>query len=213
MSGIDETHDPALVSWVDGAGPGGDFPVQNLPLGIFSFMGDQRRPGVAIGDFVLDLTAVADLLDEGEPTGVVAVLDRARRAVGARQGDDGAVLLHLRPVARQGGGGQHVRRDRAGALLELGPAGVAAGLAELRARGDGRRSARDSVEDRVFEYSRRGRRDLATREMERWVARHPNDRAMLLALARLLNEQGRTDESIARYQQLLGRDKRSAGGR
>jgi fumarylacetoacetase len=64
VSGLDETHDPARRSWVDGAGPGGDFPVQNLPLGIFSIDGEQRRPGVAIGDFILDLAAAAELLDE-----------------------------------------------------------------------------------------------------------------------------------------------------
>jgi fumarylacetoacetase len=51
-----------LISWVDGAQPGSDFPVQNLPLGIFSVGGDQRRPGVAIGDFILDLPAIAELL-------------------------------------------------------------------------------------------------------------------------------------------------------
>jgi fumarylacetoacetase len=61
---LDETHDPARTSWVDGAGTGSDFPVQNLPLGIFSDGRGQRRPGVAIGDFILDLAAVADLLDE-----------------------------------------------------------------------------------------------------------------------------------------------------
>jgi fumarylacetoacetase len=61
---IDETHDPKLVSWVDGSQPGSDFPVQNLPLGIFSEAKGLRRPGVAIGDYILDLPAVADLLDE-----------------------------------------------------------------------------------------------------------------------------------------------------
>lgn len=64
MSGIDATHDPSLVSWVAGAEPGSDFPVQNLPLGIFSETKGRRRPGVAIGDYILDLNAVADLLDE-----------------------------------------------------------------------------------------------------------------------------------------------------
>lgn len=66
MSGLDETHDPARVSWVGGAAPGSDFPLQNLPLGIFSESRGQRRPGVAIGDYILDLAAVADagLLDE-----------------------------------------------------------------------------------------------------------------------------------------------------
>jgi fumarylacetoacetase len=61
---LDETHDPARASWVDGSEPGSDFPVQNLPLGIFSDARDQRRPGVAIGDFILDLAAAAELLDE-----------------------------------------------------------------------------------------------------------------------------------------------------
>jgi len=64
VSGIDATHDPSLVSWVAGAEPGSDFPVQNLPLGIFSETKGRRRPGVAIGDYILDLNAVADLLDE-----------------------------------------------------------------------------------------------------------------------------------------------------
>ena len=64
MSALDETHGPNAVSWVESAAPASDFPVQNLPLGIFSTMGDQRRAGIAIGDFILDLQAIADLLDE-----------------------------------------------------------------------------------------------------------------------------------------------------
>lgn len=64
VTGTDETHDPSLTSWVPTAEPGSDFPVQNLPLGIFSEAKGRRRPGVAIGDYILDLAAVADLLDE-----------------------------------------------------------------------------------------------------------------------------------------------------
>ena len=60
----DQTHDLARVSWVSGSGPGSDFPLQNLPLGIFSEAAGQRRPGVAIGDYVLDLAGIADLLEE-----------------------------------------------------------------------------------------------------------------------------------------------------
>ena len=60
---IDESNDPARTSWVESA-QGSDFPIQNLPLGIFSEAKGQRRPGVAIGDFVLDLAGIADLLDE-----------------------------------------------------------------------------------------------------------------------------------------------------
>jgi fumarylacetoacetase len=62
---VDETHDPALGSWVSAADDHPDFPIQNLPLGIFSSPGGEKRPGIAIGDFVLDLTgiATAGLLD------------------------------------------------------------------------------------------------------------------------------------------------------
>jgi fumarylacetoacetase len=55
---VDETHDPALTSWVTSANaPGTDFPVQNLPLGVFRRRGTGDRPriGVAIGDAILDL--------------------------------------------------------------------------------------------------------------------------------------------------------------
>jgi fumarylacetoacetase len=62
MAGIDATHDPALRSWVESAQRHGEFPIQNLPLGIFSRPGEQPRPGVAIGDRVLDLSALAALL-------------------------------------------------------------------------------------------------------------------------------------------------------
>jgi fumarylacetoacetase len=64
VSATDDTHDPSLVSWVEGSGPGSDFPVQNLPLGIFSEAKGRRRPGVAIGDYILDLSAIAECLDE-----------------------------------------------------------------------------------------------------------------------------------------------------
>ena len=63
MNGLDETHDAEARSWVTGAADG-DFPVQNLPLGIFSEAKGQRRPGIAIGDFILDLAGASDLLDD-----------------------------------------------------------------------------------------------------------------------------------------------------
>ena len=64
MSELDATHDPSLTSWVPSADGHRDFPVQNLPLGIFSEAKGLRRPGVAIGDYVLDVGGIADLLDE-----------------------------------------------------------------------------------------------------------------------------------------------------
>ena len=60
---IDSSNDPALVSWCESA-QGSDYPIQNLPLGIFSVGERRRRTGVAIGDYVLDLIGIADLLDE-----------------------------------------------------------------------------------------------------------------------------------------------------
>jgi fumarylacetoacetase len=61
---IDETHDPSLTSWVDSANGHSDFPVQNLPLCIFSADGLERRAGVALGDFLLDLSAIEEPLEE-----------------------------------------------------------------------------------------------------------------------------------------------------
>ena len=58
---LDETHDPALTSWVESANaPGCDFPIQNLPFGIFRRKGrkEPARGGVAIGDQILDLAAL-----------------------------------------------------------------------------------------------------------------------------------------------------------
>jgi fumarylacetoacetase len=55
---IDETHDPARKSWVASANGHTDFPIQNLPLGIFSTDGGAARCGVAIGDKILDVSAI-----------------------------------------------------------------------------------------------------------------------------------------------------------
>ncbi|MEO8336860.1 MAG: fumarylacetoacetase, partial [bacterium] len=58
---LDETHRADLTSWVSSAqSPNSDFPIQNLPLGIFRAENRSDRPGVAIGDEVLDLVAVAE---------------------------------------------------------------------------------------------------------------------------------------------------------
>ena len=57
----DYTHDPAKRSWVSSANDTNtDFPIQNLPLGVFSPRGAGPRCGVAIGDRILDLRDAAD---------------------------------------------------------------------------------------------------------------------------------------------------------
>ena len=71
---IDHTHDPALRSWVASANaPDTDFPLQNLPLGMFRPAGatGSFRPGTAIGDQVLDLIAAAELGALSESLGAV----------------------------------------------------------------------------------------------------------------------------------------------
>jgi fumarylacetoacetase len=66
MTTINETHDPALRSWVESANDQAtDFPIQNLPFGVFSRGGGEPRVGVAIGDRILDVAACleANLLE------------------------------------------------------------------------------------------------------------------------------------------------------
>jgi fumarylacetoacetase len=62
MSFLNETHDPALRSWVTSANrPGCDFPIQNLPFAVFRRSGSDEpwRGGVAIGDEIVDLAVIA----------------------------------------------------------------------------------------------------------------------------------------------------------
>ena len=62
MFKTNETHDANLRSWVESANePGCDFPLQNLPFGVFRRKGSNEdfRGGVAIGREILDLKAAA----------------------------------------------------------------------------------------------------------------------------------------------------------
>ena len=72
----DETHNPARQTWVPDT-QASDFPLSNLPLGIFSPSGAPPRPGIAIGHWILDLPAAGllpptatlnDLLAQGRTT-------------------------------------------------------------------------------------------------------------------------------------------------
>ncbi|HRO59610.1 MAG TPA: fumarylacetoacetase [Burkholderiaceae bacterium] len=62
MYAINETHDPALRSWVESANTEDtDFPIQNLPFAVFRRRGSNEafRGGVAIGDRIVDLAAAS----------------------------------------------------------------------------------------------------------------------------------------------------------
>jgi fumarylacetoacetase len=62
ISAIDDTHDPKRQSWVESANGHVDFPLQNLPLGVFGPPGNnvpdaRARGGIAIGDKIFDIKA------------------------------------------------------------------------------------------------------------------------------------------------------------
>src|SRR5262249_46230523 len=58
---IDDTHSPARRSWVASANQHADFPIQNLPLCVFTPPDGAARGGVAIGDDIFDLAAALEL--------------------------------------------------------------------------------------------------------------------------------------------------------
>ena len=99
---INDTHDPALRSWVESANsPATDFPIQNLPFGVFRRRGsrDAAHIGVAIGDQVVDLLRCRQ-------QGLLAGLpDALLQAAGSSQlnrlmalGGDSASLLRRRLI-------------------------------------------------------------------------------------------------------------------
>jgi fumarylacetoacetase len=59
---VNQTHDPDRTPWVESARGHPDFPIQNLPYGIFRRRGTGSVPavGVAIGDDILDVTAAQE---------------------------------------------------------------------------------------------------------------------------------------------------------
>lgn len=96
-----EAHQPKKC-WLESArDPAGDFPLENLPFGVFE--GDGANPiGLAIGDRILDLSACAEAgLFEGLP----ALVLQACRAE------------NLNPLARMGNGASRQVRSRAVELL------------------------------------------------------------------------------------------------
>lgn len=57
---IEKVNNPSLKSWIE-VDPSSDFPIQNLPFGIFKTQSSSPRIGVAIGDQVLDLAILNKL--------------------------------------------------------------------------------------------------------------------------------------------------------
>ena len=107
VSSLDQTHESRLRSWVASANDHPDFPIQNLPLGVFSPAGGPPRAGVAIGDHILDLPGAL-------AAGLLA--DDARHAAEAAPGATLNALLAL------GGGPRQALRARLSAMLSEGSA-------------------------------------------------------------------------------------------
>ncbi len=74
---LDASHDPMVTSWVPSAQAAGtDFPIQNLPLGVFETADGRVGIGVAIGDQVVDLRVAREAALLGSlPAAIAAALE------------------------------------------------------------------------------------------------------------------------------------------
>jgi len=113
MTMTDETHDKARQSWVASANGHSEFPLQNLPFGVFSPPGRTApdaapRGGIAIGDMIFDLRAAHEAgLLSGE-------------AATAAQAASGTTL---NPLMALGAGPRRALRQQVFALLAADGAG------------------------------------------------------------------------------------------
>ncbi len=104
----DPTVDPSLRSWVASANePDTDFPVQNLPFGVFrrAASNETARVGVAIGDSILDVAAclAAGLFNDASSD--------------ARQGAMACGAASLNDLMGRGSAPRRALRDAISALL------------------------------------------------------------------------------------------------
>ncbi len=105
MAVLNATHDPAVKSWVASANGGGDFPIQNLPHGVFATSPGSDRGGVAIGDQILDLKAALDAgLFDGEAADIAraAAEPTLNRLMAMGNGAAGTLRARLWQMLREG---------------------------------------------------------------------------------------------------------------
>ena len=108
MTSLNETHNPALKSWVKSANAAGcDFPIQNLPFAVFRRQGSAEafRGGVAVGDQSLDLAAVAQAgVFKGEAAAAVqaGAQDKLNALMALGNAAWSAVRLALSRALREG---------------------------------------------------------------------------------------------------------------
>ena len=105
---LDETHDPGLRSWLDSANAAGaDFPIQNLPYAVFRRRGSDEsfRGGVALGDQIVDLAALAaaDVLQgEARQAAQAGAQSRLNALMGLAPAQRSALRLALSRALRTG---------------------------------------------------------------------------------------------------------------
>ena len=102
---INHTHDPNLRSWIESANQKDtDFPIQNLPFGVFQHRNKTETPrlGVAIGDRILDLFAC-------QQVGLFQELPKTLQ--------EACLESHLNPLMALGSWASSALRDRLSELL------------------------------------------------------------------------------------------------
>ncbi len=107
---INHTHDPNLRSWVTSANQKDtDFPIQNLPFGVFQEPDQTQQPhiGVAIGDQILDLFRCCQL-------GLLGSLPETLQAA--------CTATDLNALMALGNGASSQLRDRLSKLLQVNSA-------------------------------------------------------------------------------------------
>jgi len=112
MTLLNETHAPQLRCWLPSAhAPGADFPIQNLPFAVFRRAGRSEpwRGGVAIGDQIIDLAAMAAagvLSGEAAVAAQAAAGDKLNALMALGHGAWSALRLALSRALREGAPGQ-----------------------------------------------------------------------------------------------------------
>jgi fumarylacetoacetase len=121
---VNDTNDPQLQTWVEsGNAPGTDFPIQNLPFGVFRRAGSQEMPrvGVAIGDEILDLTAcmAEGLLDSSAegPAALACASPSLNALMALGRVHWTALRQNVSRVLRAGGTPNRYDVERAGRIL------------------------------------------------------------------------------------------------
>ena len=121
MAELNETHDAARRSWVASANDGEtDFPIQNLPFGIFRGRDGEPQGGAAIGDQIFDLAAgVRRGLFDGDTdiAARAAAGSRLNELMGLEPGMVSALRRRLSDLLRAGGPDEASARSGADQIL------------------------------------------------------------------------------------------------